>query len=165
MKINLTFLLKPIMLCLILFTSVIFRLNAQETLFFQENFDNPTPLWYHSDIITEKLSKEIKNGSLRINQKDGFIYFTNNSLQIDPNKNFRITSELKITSSLNGGGVHFLLMGENEKNYYFGINSANKSFWVGSEQKGTWETINDYSGSAHNQFHEAIKGIGETNFL
>jgi outer membrane protein OmpA-like peptidoglycan-associated protein len=165
MKINLTFLLKPIMLCLILFTSVIFRLNAQETLFFQENFDNPTPLWYHSDIITEKLSKEIKNGSLRINQKDGIIYFTYNSLQIDPNKNFRITSELKITSSLNGGGVHFLLMGDNEKNYYFGINSANKSFWVGSEQKGTWETINDYSGSAHNQFHEAIKGIGETNFL
>jgi outer membrane protein OmpA-like peptidoglycan-associated protein len=165
MKVNLSFLLKPFMLCLILFTSVIFRLNAQETLFFQENFDNPTPLWYHSDIITEKISKEIKNGSLRINQKDGLVHYTYNSLQIDPNKNFRITSELKITSSLDGGGVHFLLIGENEKNYYFGINSANKSFWVGCEQKGIWETINDYSGSAHNQFHEAIKGIGETNFL
>ena len=58
MKTNLTFLLKPFMLCVILFTSVIFRLNAQETLFFQENFDNPTALWYHSNIITENLSKE-----------------------------------------------------------------------------------------------------------
>lgn len=165
MKNSLSCFIKPFILSLIVFTSVLFHLNAQEPIFYQENFDHPTPVWYHSDVADQNITKEIKNGSLRINQKDGFIYFTYNSLQIDPNKNFRITSELKINSSLDGGGVHFLLMGENEKNYYFGINSANKSFWVGSEQKGTWETINDYSGSAHNQFHEAIKGIGETNFL
>ncbi|MFN5845959.1 MAG: hypothetical protein ACK46O_09635, partial [Flavobacteriia bacterium] len=97
------------------------------------------PMWFHYQWSSPEITKEIKNGSLRIQQTTGAVYYTYNSHQIDPASNFRITTEFKITSSQNGGGVHFLLMGENDKNYYFGINSANRTFWVGSEQKGTWE--------------------------
>lgn len=139
--------------------------HSQEPLFYDENFDHPTYIWYHADLTSENVTKEIKNGTLRIYQNNGYVYYTYNGLPIDPSKTFKITTEFTTTSSQDGGGVHFLLMGENDKNYYFGINASNRSYWVGSEQKGTWETINDYSGTTYNQYHESIKGIGQVNQL
>lgn len=141
-------------------------LMAQPTnLYFEENFDQPTPIWYYSDADSPEIRKKIENGSLHITQHNTNVYYTHSAAKLDPKKDFLIKSDVNVKTSGNAGGVHFLLFGTDDKNYYFGINPFNRTYWVGSEQKGTWLTIEADSDKDPLVPNEAIKGLNEINQL
>jgi len=139
---------------------------AQATnLYFEETFDRPKPQWYYSEVDSPDITKHIENGNLHVIQNNTSVYYTHCSAKLDPTREFKIKTDVTVKSSGDAGGVYILLFGEEEKNYYFGINAKAKSFWVGSEQKGTWETLNPYSAESYSVVDEAIKGENEVNEL
>lgn len=139
---------------------------AQPTnLFFEENFDQPTVIWYYSDQDTPEIRKKIENGSLHITQHNTYVYYTHNAAKLDPKKDFLIKTDVTVKSSGTAGGVHILLFGEDDKNYYFGMNANTRTYWVGSEQKGTWATIQGDSENNPIVANEGIKGLNEVNTL
>lgn len=147
-----------LVLFVLLVNNIVYSQNIK--LFYSEEFTHPTYHWYYSDNDAPDVTKKIENGSLRITQRKNSVYYTYCSAKIDPTKPFKIETSTKFTSCEAGGGFHLLLFGEDSKNFYFGFNPTDKKIWIGSEQKGTWETIHEEVDNAG-----LLKGLNETNIV
>jgi outer membrane protein OmpA-like peptidoglycan-associated protein len=121
---------------------------AQTTKWFEDNFDDRSKNWYWSDYDGPELSRKILNGKYLIQHKNTSIYWTLNGFYTSADRPYLIETNIIQTEGAGGNGFGIIISGRDAKYHYFLIDPVSKSFWVGTEQRGTWTTLNPYDQSA-----------------
>ena len=117
-------------------------LRAQLPLLLNEEFDAPNPNWYFSDVDNENNYRKARNGVLYQEQRAPNIFWTLVTSPLNPTKPFRIETRFKAVEPIKDGMFHIILIGPDEFRLYFGINPTNRTYWIGSNQKDSWITLN-----------------------
>lgn len=113
-------------------------LFGQLPVLLDEQFNQPNSLWYWSDIDNENYLRKIRNNVLYQEQRGSNVYWTLHASNIDPTKDFAIETKFKAIEPMNNGMFYFILQGNDELYLYFGINTEQKTYWIGSGQNSTW---------------------------
>ncbi len=136
-------------------------LFGQLPLLLDEQFNQPAPLWYWSDVDDENYLRKIRNNVLYQEQRGKDIYWTLHAANIDPAKDFAIETKFKAIEPMSSGMYHLILNGNDGYYLYFGINNEQKTYWIGSGQNATWITLNkatdDKGYPTHESIHTGIK--------
>ncbi|MBC8109569.1 MAG: hypothetical protein H7Y04_00765, partial [Verrucomicrobia bacterium] len=135
---------------------------AQESTLYETRFEKPDAAWLWSDVNDENMYRKIGNGGMTIDHKGKNIFWTLKQANLgDQQMVFEttVTNEQSATNS----GIGIILKTQQDLYYYFIIYPSEKTYWVGSEQKGNWKTFHGKDDN-HPQ-HPAVKGLNENQEL
>lgn len=159
---NLAKFLVSISLCFLLLQAY-----AQPPLLVGEEFNVPNPYWYFSDVDDENNYRTVRNGTLYHEQKNNeSVYWTIRSgTIINPAKDFKVETRFRAVEPMKNGMYYMVFNGADSYAAYFGVNTENKTYWIGTGQKGEWKTYNVTTAEKPEPTSEAIKNELQWNVL
>ena len=125
-----------------------FRVEAQQTKWFEDNFNDRSRNWYWSDYDGPEVTRRIADGKYFIHHKNTMTYWTLNGFYNHPDRPYIIETNIVQTEGAGGNGFGVIISGKDLKYYYFLIDPVTKTFWVGTEHRGTWTTLNPHDASS-----------------
>ncbi|HMJ69018.1 MAG TPA: OmpA family protein [Cyclobacteriaceae bacterium] len=154
--------MRPVFIILFFLSST--QVRAQLPLLVNEDFDAPNPNWYFSDVDDEKNYRKARNGMLYQEQRAPNIFWTLVTSPLNPTKPFRIETRFKAVEAMKAGMFHIILLGPDEFRLYFGINPYTGKYWIGTNQKDSWVTLNTTTKSSNYAESKDIReGLAEND--
>ncbi|MCX6146773.1 MAG: OmpA family protein [Candidatus Kapabacteria bacterium] len=133
-------------------------LISQNTISFEEKFNDNKRDWYITDQPTSSTSISDGHYRIKINMESG-IWKLKQELFIDPSKDFTIEAQMKQVSGISNHGYGIVWGSKDDNNLYTFIVSSDGHFLIYFTKDGKFNEINPWTES------KEIKPLGETNIL
>lgn len=127
---------------------------AQLPVLTDDQFNQHDPTWAWSEVNDDNYLRTTKNGALYCEHRGPNIYWTLRPAGLNPRKDFRIEARFRAIDPMSKGMYHIIIRGSDDLYLYFGINTENKQYWLGTDHKGNWMT---YRNGTHE--HPTCEGI------
>lgn len=153
----------------ILFTNLFFLLVASsfaQNIVLEDNFDDDSKGWLYVSEDNENVTKSISGGKLKYHHKNpNKSYWSLYSTYVNPKKPYELETNIIQSEGSSGNGFGLVVLGGENKNFYFLIIPQTQSYYVGYDQKGTWTKL--YSPTSDNRWpvSSAIMGLNQNNNL